>query len=60
MMIAALKTRSILDRCNIVNDEDLKQATLKQSAYLKEQTTAKTTTIVNFKEKGVNPAHWRD
>ena len=58
MMISGHKTRSVFERYNIVNDEDLRSATLKQEAYLNSQeensTGTVTGTIHDFKEKRVN------
>jgi integrase len=51
MMISGHKTRSVFDRYNIVNDQDLKLAALKQQAYLDSQRGTISGTIVDFKEK---------
>lgn len=51
MMISGHKTRSVFDRYNIVNDQDLKLAALKQQAYLDSQRGHNLGTIVDFKEK---------
>lgn len=51
MMISGHKTRSVFDRYNIVDDEDLKMAMLKQEEYLRSQMGTKTGTIHSINEK---------
>ncbi len=58
MMISGHKTRSVFERYNIVNDEDLREATRKRILYHREQEKEPAGTvlgtIVDFKEKEAN------
>jgi integrase len=51
MMVSGHKTRSVFDRYNIVNDEDLKLAAQKHEAYLKSQRGHNLSTIHQFSAK---------
>jgi integrase len=51
MMVSGHKTRSVFDRYNIVNDSDLKMASARQEAYLKNQMGTILGTISVFQEK---------
>jgi integrase len=52
MTISGHKTRSVFERYNIVNEEDLRHAAQKQADYLESRLGTISGTIVNFKEKG--------
>ncbi|MBW1800958.1 MAG: site-specific integrase [Deltaproteobacteria bacterium] len=58
MLISGHKSRSVFDRYNIVNDEDLKEATRRRMAYLHEQEKISmgtiSGTIADLDEKRVN------
>lgn len=51
MMISGHKTRSVIERYNIVSQHDLKLTAQRQETYLKAQSDTKIDTIVNFEEK---------
>jgi hypothetical protein len=55
MTISGHKTRSVFERYNIVNEEDLRQAAQKQADYLESRLGTKPGTIVDLDKKRSQP-----